>query len=86
MTRNRIVPALIAVALSGGAAAAFWWLRFDGGGYCGESPAVRWRGAIYTGECDDETGCHYIKLSDNGLREYLGLAPIRCPGGKPPAP
>ncbi|KRD70349.1 hypothetical protein ASE45_00275 [Lysobacter sp. Root96] len=87
MTLKRVALALFAVALIGAGAAAFWWVRFDGGGYCYDvTPAVRWRGAIYTGECDSETGCHFIKLDDNGLREYLGLAPIRCPDGKPPTP
>ena len=87
MTLKRAVPTLLAVVLIGSAAAVFWWVRFDGGGYCYDlTPAVRWRGAVYTGECNDETGCHYVRLDGSGLREYLGVSPIRCPDGKPPAP
>ncbi len=46
--------------------------------YCCESPTIRWRFAIYCGECDDETGCHYIHLNNTGILEYFGLKPIPC--------
>jgi hypothetical protein len=47
--------------------------------YCGSSPIVHWKFAIYTGECDDETGCHFLKMKDTGIMEYLGLKKVPCP-------
>lgn len=47
--------------------------------YCCMSPVVRWKFAIYTGECDAETGCHFHKLKGTGLLEYFGLKKINCP-------
>ena len=46
--------------------------------YCCESPTFRWKFAIYCGECDAETGCHFIKLENTGFMEYLGLREINC--------
>lgn len=46
--------------------------------YCCESPTVRWKFAIYCGECDNETGCHYVKIKGTGVREYFGLKKIDC--------
>ncbi|MFT5822188.1 MAG: hypothetical protein ACI8ZM_003444 [Crocinitomix sp.] len=45
---------------------------------CCESPTVRWKFAIYCGECDDETGCHYVQVADTGILEYFGLKSIPC--------
>lgn len=45
---------------------------------CCESPTVRWKFALYCGECDSETGCHYSKLENTGLLEYLGLRTVDC--------
>ena len=45
--------------------------------YC-ESPTVRWKLAIYCGECDAETGCHFVKLKGTGPLEYFGLREIDC--------
>lgn len=47
---------------------------------CGESPVVRWKFAIYRGECDDETGCHFSKMEENGMAAYFGLKKISCYG------
>jgi hypothetical protein len=55
-------------------------IKFDTGMYCAESPVVRWKFAIYTGECDDETGCHFYKLEGTGILEYFGLKKITCYG------
>lgn len=44
--------------------------------YCGESPTVRWKFAIYCGECNDETGCNYIKVKGTGVLEYFGFKKI----------
>ena len=41
--------------------------------YHGLSPIVRWKCALYTGECDDETGCHFQKIPNTGMLEYLGI-------------
>ena len=60
------------------AAATIVCLRIGTGRYCGESPVVRWRLAIYTGECDDEAGCHFARLDGTGPAEYFGFRPIRC--------
>ncbi len=46
--------------------------------YCCESPTVRWKFAIYCGECDSETGCHYSKLENTGLLEYFGYRIVDC--------
>lgn len=46
--------------------------------YCCESPTVRWRFAIYCGECDAETGCHYEKIKGTGVMEYLDLKGVEC--------
>lgn len=46
--------------------------------YCCESPTIRWKFAIYCGECDDETGCHYTLVKNTGVLEYFGLKPIPC--------
>lgn len=48
------------------------------GEYCAESPIVRWKFAIYTGECDDETGCHFTKMQGTGVLEYFGLKRFPC--------
>lgn len=52
--------------------------KIDTDYYCCESPTVRWKFAIYCGECDDETGCHYIKLEDTGILEYFGFREVNC--------
>lgn len=41
--------------------------------YCAESLVVRWKFAIYTGECDAETGCHFYKMEGTGILEYFGF-------------
>lgn len=46
--------------------------------YCCESPTYRWKFAIYCGECDDETGCHFSKIEKTGFMEYFGLWEIPC--------
>ena len=51
-------------------------VRLTTGRYYAESPVVRWKFAIYTGECDDETGCHFVKMAGTGLLEYVGLKAI----------
>lgn len=50
-----------------------YFVKIDTGMTCGESPVVRWKFAIYRGECDDETGCHFSKMEENGILEYVGL-------------
>jgi hypothetical protein len=42
----------------------------------GLSPIVRWKCALYWGECDDETGCHFTKIPNTGILEYLGINEI----------
>jgi hypothetical protein len=77
----------------------YWWLllcvvvvtigyvvgftRLGTGQYCGESPAVRWRLAIHSGECDAETGCHYLKVENTGVLEYLGIKKFSCREQRP---
>ena len=51
-------------------------VRFDTGRYSVSSPVWRWKFAIYYGECDDETGCHFQKMAGTGLLEYVGLREI----------
>ncbi len=46
--------------------------------YCCESPTYHWKLAIYCGECYDETGCHFTRLENTGIWEYLGLKAIDC--------
>lgn len=55
-------------------------LKIGTGLYCGDLPVVRWKFAIYRGECDDETGCHFYKMENNGVREYFGFRKINCFG------
>ena len=52
------------------------YTRIGTGRYCNESPEVRWKFAIYAGECweDGEELCSFYKIEDTGLKEYLGLA------------
>lgn len=57
-----------------------YFVKIDTGKTCGESPVVRWKFAIYRGECDDETGCHFSKMEENGIAEYFGLKKISCYG------
>lgn len=57
-----------------------YFVKIDTGMACGESPVVRWKFAIYRGECDDETGCHFSKMEENGVAEYFGLKKISCHG------
>ena len=47
-----------------------------GENYHGLSPIVRWKCALYYGECDDETGCHFAKIPNTGILEYLGINEI----------
>ena len=47
-----------------------------GENYHGLSPIVRWKCALYYGECDDETGCHFTKIPKTGIMEYLGIHEI----------
>lgn len=54
------------------------FIKIDTNYYCCESPTVRWKFALYCGECDDETGCHYTRLNGTGLLEYLGLREVNC--------
>jgi hypothetical protein len=51
-------------------------VKFGTGKYCAESPVVRWKFAIYTGECDDETACHFSKMEGTGILEYFGFKTI----------
>jgi hypothetical protein len=46
--------------------------------YCCESATVRWKFALYCGECDSETSCHFIKLENTGLLEYFGFRSLDC--------
>ena len=48
-----------------------------GENYHGLSPIVRWKCALYTGECDNETGCHFTKIPKTGIMEYLGIHELR---------
>ena len=48
-----------------------------GENYHGLSPIVRWKCALYYGECDDETGCHFTKIPKTGIMEYLGIHELR---------
>ena len=49
--------------------------RIGTGRYCTETPEVRWKFAIYAGECwHNGEYCHFYKIEDTGLKEYLGLA------------
>lgn len=57
-----------------------YYIRIGTGKFCGSSPIVHWKFAIYTGECDDETGCFFLKMEDTGILEYLGLKKVPCPG------
>lgn len=45
---------------------------------CCESPTVRWKFALYCGECDDETGCHFTKIEGTGWMEYFGIKKMDC--------
>ncbi|MBK5142306.1 hypothetical protein I2494_00975 [Budviciaceae bacterium BWR-B9] len=72
--RNFIIAILSAVLF----AMIFYvicYARIGTGRYCYESPEVRWRLAIYTGECNDETGCFYAKRAGTGILEYFGIRP-----------
>ena len=55
-------------------------LKIGTGLYCGELPVVRWKFGIYRGECDDETGCHFYRMDNNGILEYFGFKKINCFG------
>lgn len=69
------------VAIATALAAGLWtilFVRIGTGVYCGESPAVRWRLAIHAGECDAETGCHFVRQDGTGAAEYFGFKPIPC--------
>ena len=55
-----------------------YFFKIETDHYCCESPTYRWKFAIYCGECDDETGCHFKKIEKTGLAEYFGLSEIPC--------
>jgi len=69
------------IAILATIAAISYFVKIDTGMTCGESPVVRWKFAIYIGECDDETSCHFSKMEENGILEYFGLKKISCYGG-----
>ena len=73
-TRQRWL--LLALATALGVLLGLSQVRFDTGRYSASSPVWRWRFAIYRGECDDETGCHFNKMEGTGLLEYVGLREI----------
>lgn len=56
--------------------AVSYFVKIDTGLYFAESPIVRWKFAIYTGECNDETGCLYLKMKETGILEYFGVKKI----------
>ncbi len=78
MSLKKMIIILLMLILS--VSAVSYFVRIDTGKYCGESPVVRWKFAIYIGECDAETGCHFIKMKDTGVLEYLGFKEITCYG------
>ena len=45
--------------------------------YHGLSPIFRWKCALYWGEYDAETGCHFTKIPNTGILEYLGIHELR---------
>ena len=56
-----------------------------GNEYCCEQPLVRWKFAIYYGECwEGESGdsCKFTKIEGTGWREYFGLKDFECPCDK----
>ena len=56
-----------------------------GGKLCCEQPLVRWKYAIYYGECwegEGGGGCDFKKIEGTGWREYFGLKNIECPCDK----
>ena len=73
--RKRWLPLLLALATAL-AVLGMSRVRLGTGRYYAEQPVVRWKFAIYYGECDDETGCHFSKMDDTGPLEYFGLRPI----------
>ncbi len=46
---------------------------------CCDAPVIRWKFALYTSECNDESGCNFNKIEKTGLGEYLSLKDINCP-------
>ena len=68
------------IAILATIAAISYFVKINTGMTCGESPVVRWKFAIYRGEFDDETGCHFSKMEENGILEYVGLKKISCYG------
>jgi len=56
--------------------------RIGTGMYYAEFSIVRWKFAIYIGECNDETGCNYLKLENNGFLEWIGIHKIKLSNGK----
>lgn len=55
------------------------FVKFETDFYCCESPTVRWKFALYCGECDGETGCRFTKIEGSGILEYLELREMDCP-------
>jgi hypothetical protein len=53
-----------------------------GNKYCCEQSLVRWKYAIYYGECwegEGGDGCKFTKIEGTGWREYFGLKDFECP-------
>lgn len=73
MIRKRSIYLFIIFIILILGASVIWFTRIGTGRYCFESPEVRWRLAIYLGECDDVSGCHYRKRPGTGVLEYFGL-------------
>ena len=56
-----------------------------GNKYCCEQPLVRWKFAVYYGECwegEGGDGCKFTKIEGTGWREYFGLKDFECPCDK----
>jgi len=76
ITANTRQRWLLLALVAGLGVLGIYHVRFDTGRYTVLEPVWRWKFAIYTGECDDETGCHFEKMPGTGLLEYVGLKEI----------
>ncbi|MFN3967929.1 hypothetical protein [Flavobacterium sp.] len=79
MKSNKLIYLLISIIVA--ILLISYFVPINTGRYCSESPVLRWKFAIYRGECNDVSdSCDFTKMENTGVLEYFGLKKIYCNG------